>query len=83
MGLAPTWQSAAGRTQERGKKKSIRRGEKHRRDRFSTSAAFTFLLPHAKEEDKRAEDIDAADDARSDHVSFSLEEKHKNGKHAR
>ena len=33
---------------------------------------FTFLLADAKEQDDGAEDVDATDDARSDHVSVFL-----------
>ena len=33
---------------------------------------FTFLLADAEEQDDGAEDVDATDDARSDHVSVSL-----------
>lgn len=49
----------------------------------SAAAAFTFSLPHAEEEDDSTEDVDQADDARSDHISRFLEGKKKtNDKHA-
>lgn len=39
---------------------------------------FTFLLPHAEEEDDGTEDVDQADDTRGDHISCFLEGKKKN-----
>lgn len=73
MGLEPRWQRSGRRRREKAKlNPDAEENTALKISPTSAAAAFTFLLPHAEEEHDSTEDVDQADDARSDHVSRFL-----------